>query len=234
MRWMANHRSAALVPSGRTGWQFFCFPPSCTSLVLLSAGYPPPKKGKLLGSEPITQVTYLAMKKVSELFGALFASMNVCILSTVHTGVSTCVSAAKAKPESVMYYNNTEYGEDVPDQMQGRSPSKGVREDGRWQFSITSSLTCLGSMPASYSRSAPAAGEHGAKSCSSWQRSWGQNTWRAKPGQLAQGGSSRSDHHSSAADTEAVPVRKSCKQNQTLDTWNATSPCVVTVRGGRR
>ena len=30
--------------------------------------------------------------------------------------------------------------------------------------------------------------------------------------------------------TEAVPVQKSCKQNQTLDTWNATSPCVVTAR----
>ena len=41
---------------------------------------------------------------------------NVCILSTVHTGVGT-FSGAKAKPESVMYYNNTKYGEDISDQM---------------------------------------------------------------------------------------------------------------------
>ena len=34
---------------------------------------------------------------------------NVCILSTVHTGVGT-FSWAKAKPESVMYYNNIKYG----------------------------------------------------------------------------------------------------------------------------
>ena len=41
---------------------------------------------------------------------------NVCILSTVYAGVDT-FSGAKAKPESVMYYNNTKYSEDVPDQM---------------------------------------------------------------------------------------------------------------------
>ena len=38
---------------------------------------------------------------------------NVCILSTMHTGVGT-FSGAKAKPESVISHNNTEYGMDVP------------------------------------------------------------------------------------------------------------------------
>ena len=51
---------------------------------------------------------------------------NVFVLSTVHTGVGT-FSVAKAKPESVMYYNNTKYGEDVPDQMRRRTPSKAER-----------------------------------------------------------------------------------------------------------
>ena len=86
---------------------------------------------------------------------------------------------------------------------------------------------------------APAAREPGGMSCSSGQRSWGQNTWRGKrPRQSAQGGQQRSNTAAAAAaadtDTEAVPVRKSCKRNQTSDTWNATSPCVVTVWGERR
>ena len=34
----------------------------------------------------------------------------------MHTGVGT-ISGAKAKPESVWYYNNIKYGMDVPDQM---------------------------------------------------------------------------------------------------------------------
>ena len=55
---------------------------------------------------------------------------NVCILSTVHTGVGT-FSGAKAKPESVMYYNNTKYGEDVPDQMARAYSVKGCTEDGQ-------------------------------------------------------------------------------------------------------
>ena len=41
---------------------------------------------------------------------------NVHILSTVHTGEGT-FRGAKATPVSVMYYNNTKYGVDVPDQM---------------------------------------------------------------------------------------------------------------------
>ena len=68
----------------------------------------------------------------------------------MHTGVGT-FSGAKAKPESVMYNNNTKYGED-PDQMRGSTPSQAVHEDGQWRSSIKSS-TWQGSMPASYSRS---------------------------------------------------------------------------------
>ena len=37
----------------------------------------------------------------------------------MYTGVNT-FSGAKAKPESVIYYNNNKYSEDVPDQIQGR------------------------------------------------------------------------------------------------------------------
>ena len=44
----------------------------------------------------------------------------------LHTGVGT-FRGAKAKPESVMCYN-TEYSMDVPDQMQGRTPSEAVRK----------------------------------------------------------------------------------------------------------
>ena len=76
-------------------------------------------------------------------------------------------------------------------------------------------------MPASYSRSAPAAGELGGKSCTDWQRTEG----RIHGGERGRGsrhkvGSSGSNHRSSskAADTEAVPVRKSCKLNKMLDT----------------
>ena len=68
----------------------------------------------------------------------------------MRAGVGT-FSGVKAKPESVIY-NNTKYGVDVPDQMQRRTLSKAVHEDGQWRSSITSS-TWLGSMPASYSRS---------------------------------------------------------------------------------
>ena len=62
---------------------------------------------------------------------------NVGILSTVHTGVGT-FRGTMAKPESVMYYNNTKCGMDVPDQMV-RVHSKAVHEDGQWWSSIASS-----------------------------------------------------------------------------------------------
>ena len=41
---------------------------------------------------------------------------NVCILSTVHTGVGT-FSGAKPKPVSVIYYNNAMYGMEGLDQI---------------------------------------------------------------------------------------------------------------------
>ena len=40
-------------------------------------------------------------------------------------------SGAKAKPESVMYYNNTKDGVDVPDQMARAYSVKGGTEDGQ-------------------------------------------------------------------------------------------------------
>ena len=66
------------------------------------------------------------------------------------TGVGT-FRGAKAKPESVMYYN-TKYSEDVPDQMRRAYSVKGGTQDGQWRSSLTSS-TCLGTMSASHSRS---------------------------------------------------------------------------------
>ena len=41
----------------------------------------------------------------------------------MRTGVGT-FSGAKAKQESVMYYNNTKYGVDLADQMREITPSK--------------------------------------------------------------------------------------------------------------
>ena len=48
----------------------------------------------------------------------------------MHTGVGT-FSVAKAKPESVMYYNNTKYGENVLDQMVRTYTVKGGTEVGQ-------------------------------------------------------------------------------------------------------
>ena len=96
---------------------------------------------------------------------------NICIVSTVHTAVGT-FSGAKAKPESLMCYNNTEYGVDVPDRMARPYSVTDSTEDGQWRSSITSS-TWLDQCP-HLIQGAPAAGEPGGKSCSSWQRSWGQ------------------------------------------------------------
>ena len=58
---------------------------------------------------------------------------NVCILSTMYTGWGTC-RVAKAKPESVMYYNNTKYGVDVPDQMARAYSIKGSMR--RWPVAV--------------------------------------------------------------------------------------------------
>ena len=140
---------------------------------------------------------------------------NVCILSTVYAGVDT-FSGAKAKPESVMYYNNTKYSEDVPDQMARAYSVKGCTR--RWPVSSITSSTWLGSMSASYSRS------------SSSRRAWRKvlqqlaEELRAEymEGKGAPAGNTRwaaaEATTATAADTEAVPVRKSCKRNQTSDT----------------
>ena len=78
---------------------------------------------------------------------------NVCILSTVHTGVGT-FSGAKSKPESVTYYSNTKYGVDVLDQMARAYSVKGGTR--RWPMVVFYNILNLGSVPTSYSRSAPA------------------------------------------------------------------------------
>ena len=67
---------------------------------------------------------------------------NVCILSTVHTAVGS-FSGVKAKPESVIYYNNTKYGVDDLDQMAKAYFVRGGIEDGQFWSSITSSTCCL-------------------------------------------------------------------------------------------
>ena len=107
---------------------------------------------------------------------------NVCILSTVHTGVGI-FSGAKAKPESVMY-NNTKYGMDVPDQMRGRTLSKAVRK-------MSSGGLLYHPRPGwdqcpHLIQGGPAAGKPEGKQLT------GQNTWRGKVG------SSGSNHHSSS------------------------------------
>ena len=144
----------------------------------------------------------------------------------MHTGVGT-FSGVKAKPESVMYYNNTKHSVEVPDWMQGRTPSKAVGEGGQWWSAITFS-TWLGSMPASYSRST--------SSRRAWRKVLQQLIeLRAEymEGKGAAAVGTRwavvEETTTAAADTEAV--RESCKR-QTLN--NATSLCVVTVQGERR
>ena len=73
---------------------------------------------------------------------------------------------------------------DVPNQMRGRTPSKAER----WPLAVFYNILDLAGVNARILFK-----EHqqqpGGKSCSSWQRSWGQNTWRGKrPRQSAQGG----------------------------------------------
>ncbi|XP_029910704.1 uncharacterized protein LOC115361474 [Myripristis murdjan] len=58
---------------------------------------------------------------------------NVCILSTVHTSVSI-TDGPKAKPESVIYYNNTKYGVEVLDQMARKYSVKASTR--RWPVAV--------------------------------------------------------------------------------------------------
>ena len=55
-------------------------------------------------------------------------------------------SGAKTKPESVMYYNNTKNGVDVPDQM-----ARAYSVRGRWPVAVFYNILDLaGSMSASF------------------------------------------------------------------------------------
>ena len=67
------------------------------------------------------------MRQQAELFQHQVAELTVYQGTT---GVGT-FSGAKAKPESVMYYNNTKDGVDVPDQMARAYSVKGGTEDGQ-------------------------------------------------------------------------------------------------------
>ena len=110
---------------------------------------------------------------------------------------------AKAKPGSVMYYNNTKYREDIPYQMRGRNPSK-VEEDGGsllwhprpgWD-------QCLYLIQGVYQQ-------------------------QESPEESPAATTKATTEAAAAADTEmeAVPLWKCCKWNKTLDTWHATPVC---------
>ena len=155
---------------------------------------------------------------------------NVCILSTVHTGVGT-FSGAKAKPES-------ENGKDVPDQMARAYSVKDGKQ--RWPVAVFYNILDLAGIR----------GHIAFKECTSSRRAQRKflqqlsEELRAEyikgKGATAVGPMWTAAKAATAAaadmdtDTEAVPVRKSCKRNNTLDTWNATSLCLVTVQGERR
>ena len=155
---------------------------------------------------------------------------NVCILSTVHTGVGT-FSGVKAKQESVIYYNTTKYGVDVLDQMARAYSVKGGTENGPWWSPWSGWDQCP-----HFIQGALAAGE---------PREVLQQLAEELRAEYMEGkGAAAVDtrwavveaNTTTAADmeTETVPVRKSCKRSQTSDTWNATSPCVLTLRGEQR
>ena len=88
--------------------------------------------------------------------------------------------------------------------------------DCRWWSSLTSS-TWLGSMPASYSRS------------TSSRRDWRKEAEELRAEYMEGKADAAVGTWWAAAeattlaaadtDTEAVPVRKNCKRNKTLDTW---------------
>ena len=104
---------------------------------------------------------------------------------------------------------------------------KGGMADGRWRSSVTSS-TWLGSMPTSYSRSTSS--KRARRKVLRQLTEELREEYIEGKGATAVGTMWAAAEPTTAAaadtdtDTEAVP-------NQTSDTWNATSPCVVTVRG---
>ena len=118
----------------------------------------------------------------------------------------------------------------------GESVKGGTR---RWPVSSITSSTWLGSMSASYSRNTSSrrarrkvlqqlAEELRAEYMEGKGAAAVGTRWAAAEATTAAAAAAAD------TDTEAVPVRKSCKQNQTSDTWNATSPCVVTDQWSQR
>ena len=97
----------------------------------------------------------------------------------------------------------------------GRTPSKAVRKVGQWRSSITS--TRLGSMPTSYSRSAPAAGEPRGKLRAEYNE--GKRAAAVATRWAAAEATTAATSEAAGMETEAVLVRKSCKRNQTSDSW---------------
>ena len=72
----------------------------------------------------------------SQRFNTVWRCESDCVPGKAeHTGVGT-FSGAKAKPESVIYYNNTKYGEDVPDQMRGRVRKRRYRKMANVLYNI--------------------------------------------------------------------------------------------------
>ena len=135
----------------------------------------------------------------------------------LHTSVGT-FSGAEAKPESVIYYNNTKYSEDVQDQMERAYSVKGGTEDVQWWSSITSS-TWVGSMSTSFSRSSSS--RRARRKVLQQLAEELREEYMEGKGAAAVGtrwAATEATTAAAAADTEAVPVRKSCKQNQTSDT----------------
>ncbi|XP_036951566.1 activating transcription factor 7-interacting protein 1 isoform X2 [Acanthopagrus latus] len=143
---------------------------------------------------------------------------NVCILSTMHTGVGT-FSGAKAKPESLMYHNGTKHGVDVLDQMARAYSVKGGTQ--RWPVAVFYNILDLAGINAHILF----------KECTSnkiTRRKFLQQLaeelraehmeGKAAARQLAQGGPKWMQPMQQAQKRRQCQVRKGCKQNKTSDT----------------
>ena len=147
---------------------------------------------------------------------------NVCILSTVHTGVGT-FSGARAKPESVMYYNNTKYGVDVLDQMARAYSVKGGTQ--RWPVAVFYNILDLAGINAHIlfkeCISSKIARRKFLQQLAEELRAEYIEAKRAAR-QLAHGGQQQTRKR------RQCQVRKGCKQNKTSDTC---SKCQKSVCG---
>ena len=153
---------------------------------------------------------------------------NVSILGTVHTGVGT-FSGVKAKPESVMY-NNTNTA------WMSRTRCEGVlrqRRYGRWPVAVFCNILDLAGINAHINSRSTSSRRARRKVLQQLAGAEG----RIHGGESGRGsrhkvGWSRNNHHSSSRHGHRGSAGlKELKPNQTSDTWNATSQCVVTVRG---